>query len=102
VTPQLLFSFIKLYRKYTTYFLNICEITIYDIHKFMENVHKTVKCKHWLPRQHITSTSTITVIHPEMVVNMLRVTLNFDLPVSKIPFVHFYPGSLKTYTHTKN
>jgi len=29
--------------------------------------------------------------HPEMVRDMSRVTLNFDL--SKIPFVHFYPGS---------
>jgi len=44
---------------------HIYEITIYNIQKFMENVHmyKTVKCKHWLPWQHITLTSTITVIH---------------------------------------
>jgi len=30
---------------------------------------------------------SITRSHPEMVGDMLRVTLNFDL--SKIPFVHF-------------
>ena len=45
---------------------SICEITIYKIHKFIENVHmqKTVKYNlHWLPWQDITSTSTITDIH---------------------------------------
>jgi len=34
--------------------------------------------------------------HPEMVGDMSRVTLNFDL--SKIPFVHFYPGSRPVLT----
>ena len=35
--------------------------------------------------------TTETRSHPEMVGDMSRVTLNFDL--SKIPFVHFEPGS---------
>ena len=38
---------------------------------------------------------------PEMVGDMSRVTLNFDL--SKIPFVRFYfLDRVKTYTHIEN
>jgi len=37
-----------------------------------------------------------TKSHPEMVGDMLHVTLNFDL--SKIPFLHFWLGSRPIFT----
>jgi len=47
----------------------------------------------------ISNLQNATRSHPEMVGDMSRVTLNFDL--SKIPFVHFYQGQdLKTCTFT--
>jgi len=44
--------------------------------------------ENWLS-QLVSPSSETTRSHPEMVGDMSRMTLNFDLPVSKIPVLHF-------------